>query len=467
MQEIYSLSATKLIKKIKTKKLSVTEVSSAFINRIEQVNPSLNAVLQFDPERILNDAKIADSIISSGIKINKLHGLPITIKDACHVKNFIVSKGCPGLFKTPSTYDSTVVARLKAAGAIILGLTNTPELLLSYESDNLIYGRTNNPYDLTRTPGGSSGGEAAIIAAGGSPAGIGSDAGGSIRQPAHYCGICAHKPTQGLVPLTGNFPLDSAGIGSHLLTMGPMARNVEDLILLMSVISGTDQIDPNAPPVIFKKTIPVNLKSLRIAYFFNNPTDTPPCHDTVKAMSNVIELLRNEFFSVTKDYPELLNSVYRLHLETFMFAGDGGQSIRQLFAKLKQDHISPLSESFLNLASQYKFSVTELRQRLIEVEQFRYGMLRYMENYDIIISPVTATPAHFHGETFANIRDVGYAIAHNLTGWPVTVVPCGYANNGLPIGIQIIAKPWHDHVCLAVAMKIQKTLGVFPIPYIK
>ena len=466
MNIIHSLSANEIIKNIKSKKISSVEISCAFIDRIAQVNPLINAIHQSDTQRILKEAKLADQAIFSGSSIGKLHGLPITIKNACHVKGFTISKGCRGLYKNISTDDSTVVSRLKSAGAIILGITNTPELLLSYETDNLLYGRTNNPYDLTRTPGGSSGGEAAIISAGGSPAGIGSDAGGSIRQPAHYCGICGHKPTQGLVPLSGNFPTDGVGIGASLLSMGPMAKYVEDLILLMNVISGADNIDPHSPPVLFKNPQQVHLKSLRVAYFYDNPTGTPPCGDTIKTMDNVIRLLKPLVLNIREDYPQELNNIYRLHLETFMFGGDGGQTILDLLAQLGQLEISPLTKEFLATAAKSKFSITELRKRLIEVEQFKYNMQKFMINYDVIISPVTATTARHHGETFANIRDVGYVVAHNLTGWPATVVPCGYDKNGLPIGLQIAANKWNDHISLAVGLEIQKKMGFFSMPTI-
>jgi len=422
--------------------------------------------VQYDQEHILSLAAAADIMVSSNIDLPLLHGLPFTIKDAFHADGFFCSKGSPGLYGEMSKFDATFLARLKAAGALMLGITNTPELLLSYETDNLIYGRSNNPYDLSRTPGGSSGGEAAIIASGGSPVGIANDAGGSIRQPAHYCGICGHKPTHGMVPLTGLFPGNGAGIGTRLLSIGPMARHVEDLILLMSVISGTDHIDSYCSPVSFGNVNEIKLKNLRVAWFFENPAGGFPCEDTVKSIEQILRLLKNDVYSLNHHFPDDLKNVYRLHLETFMFGGNGGETVKQLFAKLNQTHISPLAQQFLKLADKCRFSVSDLRERFIELEHFRYNMMRFMQDYDVIISPVTATPARHHGETFANLNDVSYVIAHNLTGWPATVVPCGYSRDGLPIGVQIAARPWHDHVGLAVALKIQQYAGVFAIPEI-
>lgn len=464
MSSIHELSAVAILNKIKANKLTVSDVTNAFIQRIEQINPSINAIVQYHPQALLQQALQADVLHKNGGKLPPLYGLPISIKDTFHVKGFKSSKGCISLFNKISPYDATVVARLRAAGAMIFGLTNVPELLLSYETDNLLYGRSNNPYDLQRTPGGSSGGQAALIAAGGISAGIGNDAGGSIRQPAHYCGICAHKPTHGLVPQTGTFPTNGLGLGAQLLAVGPMARHVEDLILLMNIIVGPDDKDPHCVPVSFQRVQTVNPRSLRIGYFFENPTGNEPTTDTINAITKVIQLLQSEGFNVRENYPSILNNVYRLHLETFIFGGNGGESVKRLFNKLGQEEISPLAQNFLKTASQTHFSITELRERLVEIEQFRYSMMEFMENYDIILSPVTATPAHLHGETWKSLRDVGYIIAHNLTGWPATVIPCGYAKNGLPIGLQIAAKPWHDHLSLALALKIQQMIGVFPIP---
>jgi amidase len=464
--QVYEMSATKLVEKIRYHALSATEVAQGFIDRIRDVNPLINALQQFDPGRILKEAREADDVIKSSKKLGRLHGLPITVKDACHVKGFKCSKGFPGFIKTSSTYDATVVARLKDAGAIILGITNTPELLLSYETDNLIYGRTNNPYDLRKTPGGSSGGEAALISAGGSPVGIGSDAGGSIRQPAHYSGICGHKPTQGLVPSTGSVPVDGAGIITQVLSMGPMSRCAEDLSLLMRVMSGYDRKDPHSVPVLFGDSESVNIHKLRVAYFYDNG-DTLACDETVKVINSVIDALASEVQSIKKTYPKPLKNIYRLHWETFMLGGDRGESLKQLYKRFGQQNISKLAQEFIVRAEGCHFSMEEFRQRFSEVEQFRFQMMLFMENYDLILSPVSATPARFHGETHKNIADFSYTIVHNLTGWPATVVPCGLSKDGLPIGIQIASTPWNDHVCLAVAEKVQQIFGVLPIPEIR
>lgn len=465
MYKICELPASQLIEAIKNERVSAVEVAQAFIERIQIINPKINAINQFDPARILKEAKSADLAIKNKEKLGKLHGLPMTIKDTCHVSGFKCSKGFLGFFKAPSSFDATTVARLRAEGAIILGITNTPELLLSYETDNLIYGRTNNPYDLSRTPGGSSGGEAAIICAGGSPAGLGSDAGGSIRQPAHYSGICGHKPTQGMVPLTGNIPTNGPGLATQIFSMGPMSRHVEDLMLIMSVIAGPDKNDPHVPPVQTDFSKNVELHQLKIAYYYNN-NQTIASPETVRTIDAVVEALRSKVALIQEDYPEPAKDIYRLHWETFVLGGDKGKGLKQLYTKFEQIEKSKLAEEFISSAEKCSFTTTQLRTRLLEVEQFRYNMMNFMKNYDLIISPVTATPARLHGETHSNIHDFSYVITHNLTGWPATVVPCGKSADGLPIGVQIAATPWNDHVCLSVAKKLQDIFGIFPIPEI-
>ncbi len=417
----------------------------------------------------MHAADEADQAILMGKPLGKLHGLPITIKDTCEISGFSVGKGYPYFLKS-ATKDSTIVSRLKAEGAIILGITNVPELLFAYETDNRTQGRTNNPYDLARTPGGSSGGEAALLAVGGSPLGMGSDAGGSIRQPAHYCGICAHKPTQGLLPVAGDIPFDgAAGLVSSVLTMGPMGRYVEDLVLAMEVISGVDMLDPYAPPIKFKRSaLPLNLSALKIAYYSENSA-APPSAETERTVMKAVQALAAEGAEVSHDFPKLLDETYRLHWETFMLGGDKGIGLKELFKKFKDEKLTPLLREVIIEAEKCSFTLTELRQRLVEVEQFRYEMLKWMDvnDYDIVISPVASTPARYHGETFKHIRDFDYVRAHNLTGWPATVVPISYATNGLPIAVQIAAKPWHDHLSLAVAQVLQNKLGVFPCPEVK
>src|SRR6266446_4647354 len=242
------LSALEIAAQIRRKEVSPVEVALSHLERIERLNPKLNAFVDCQAEAVLSQARDAEKAISRGDGLGPLHGVPLSIKSAIDVAGHRCEAGTRLRAGHIAAQDAPLVARLRAAGAVILGVTNTPELLMAWETDNLLYGRTNNPWDLTRTAGGSSGGEAAAIAAGLSAGGVGSDGGGSIRVPAHFCGICGLKPTPGRIPSTGHFPV-SAGPFALLGVVGPMARTVADLKVLFEVMQGPDVGDTFAAPV--------------------------------------------------------------------------------------------------------------------------------------------------------------------------------------------------------------------------
>lgn len=463
MDDLTQYSTVVLAKMIREQACSAFEVVQAFLDRITEVNPKINAIHQVDPDKVLAQAKLADKNINKK-PLGKLHGVPISLKDAFQVKDFMTCRGSY-LFLTnkPATKNATVVQRLLDAGAIILGITNVPELLAAFETDNLIYGRTNNPYDLTKTPGGSSGGEAALIAVNGSPLGIGTDAGGSIRVPAHYTGICGIKPTRGLVPITGGIAGDAAGLIAQLINFGPMARYVEDLILALDIIAGPDGVDPYAMPIKLADPNQVNLSQLKIGYFTENELVTPTI-ETVNAVDNVVKTLKGKVASITEINFLKIKQAYQLAWEIFFADGDEGKMLADLMAGISADKISPLLKSYLKRAQTKKSSITELRLHLIELDRLRAQMLQAMQNYDVIICPVAATPALPHGTSRDHKYDFSYSIVFNILNWPVTVVRAGTANTDLPIGVQIAAKPWCDHLTLAVANYIQSALGKFPAP---
>ncbi|MBA3721889.1 MAG: hypothetical protein H0W88_05760 [Parachlamydiaceae bacterium] len=250
--DVFFWSTTKQIEALKKRQISAVELMQAYLGRIDALNPILNGLVQQVPqEECLRLAQQVDINFAKG-HVGVLHGLPMTVKDIHLVKGLVSCVGCEGLKDKIAQVDSTIVSRLKQAGAIIIGITNVPEFLSSYETDNSVYGRTNNPYDLNRTPGGSSGGCAALVASGCISLSIGSDAAGSIRWPAHCTGIAAHKPTIGLVPRTGSPMGNARGLISQFASSGPMARSIEDLNLILPIISGPDGIDPHVPNVILK-----------------------------------------------------------------------------------------------------------------------------------------------------------------------------------------------------------------------
>ncbi len=459
MNELNKISACKLISLIRSKQVSCVEVAYAYLDRIAVVNPTLNAIVQqVDPSEVLKQAAEADAKVASGSPLGKLHGIPVTIKDSHWVKGLVGSCGCVGLQKL-GTEDATLVARYRQEGAIILGITNVPELLMAFETDNSLYGRTLNPYNFERTTGGSSGGEAAILAAGGSALGFGSDAGGSIRVPAHNCGIAGLKPTLGLLPTsTGSILGECPGIFGMLVTAGPMARFVEDLILALPILAGPNGRDPDTLPIPVGDPSKVNLKSLRIAYYTDDGFSTASMN-TIKTVLQAADSLRDYTKNVTEARPSPLSISFRLVSETLALGGDGGEGLMGYLNHIGVMTPSPLLQGFLDAAKEVRFSVTDLRSRLNEIDYFRSQMLRFLDDYDVIICPVAATPAKLHGTSNAEVKDHSYTMAYNLARWPAAVVRCGTSADGLPIGVQIVAAPWKDHVALAVAAHLERQLG--------
>lgn len=455
--EIYFSSAKQLAYKIKQKQISCTELMQVHLDRLKLINPKLNALVQtLSSENALRQARHADEELAKNKPVGPLHGLPITIKDCCKVKGFAITKGSLGLHFLP-TEDATVVDRLKTAGAIVLGISNVPEFNIAYETDNDRYGRTLNPYDLSRTPGGSSGGEAAIIAAGGSTFGLGTDAAGSIRQPAHNTGIASLKPTHGLLPNTGMLPDD----GGHdslkpLTTYGLMARFVDDLILTLPVLSATEAYNQD---ILCTKQIDV--ESLRIAYYADNAIIKPD-EDTLRTIQNVINNL--PVAQLKEARPPHLPELYSLISETLILKGDKGLKMQTLLYQLGIKNPSYLVKEFLAIARSCEFSETELTKRLHRLEQLRRELEKFFIDYDVIICPVAATPAKQHTRSFIEGHDFSYLSVYNFTGWPVSTVRCGTSVEGLPIGIQIIAKPWKDMTALWLAKKLETLLGGWKPP---
>lgn len=455
--EIYFASAKQLANSIKQKQISCTELIQIYLDRLTSINPKLNALVQtLSAENALQQARLADEKLAKNQAIGSLHGVPITIKDCCKVKDFVITKGSMGFHFLP-TEDATVVARLKTAGALVVGISNVPEFNIAYETDNDRYGRTLNPYDLTRTPGGSSGGEAAIIAAGGSAFGLGTDAAGSIRQPAHNTGIASLKPTHGLLPNTGKLPYDGGPLSS-LTTYGPMARFVDDLILTLPLLSGSNAYNSDTT-----STQPINFKSLRIAFYTDN-TIVKPDEDTLRTIKCVVNSLQTEVAQLEEHCPPHLPEIYSLISEIFFLKGDKGLGIKMLLNQLAVKKPSSLVREFLAIARRCEFSTTELNQRLRRLDQLRLVLETFFTNYDAIICPVAATPAKQHGRSFIEGRDFSYLSIYNFTGWPAATVRCGTSLEGLPIGIQIIAKPWQDMTALGLAKKLETLLGGWQAP---
>ena len=301
MSDIIYSSAKSIAQAIQDKEVSAVEVVEAHLDRIAEVNDKLNAVVRLCAERALEEAREADSALALGESKGPLHGVPMTLKDSLDTEGVVTTGATTGRRDFVPDRDSTVAARLRAAGAILLGKTNTPELTLAGETDNLVYGRTNNPFDLDRTPGGSSGGAGAIIAAGGSPLDVGSDTGGSVRLPSHFSGIAGIKPNSGRVPRTGHIIPYGLGATDAYTQNGPMARFVEDLILSLPIISGPDWEDPAIIPMPLGDPADVDLGALRIAFYTDAPSFKSPTQETKDAVEAAIKVVSDVVASVDED----------------------------------------------------------------------------------------------------------------------------------------------------------------------
>ena len=462
MEELYYLSATRLGQFIKEKKISCREAMTAYLARIEKIQPMINALTQrVPPEMCLKAADDADKLLAEGRCLGKLHGVPFAVKDILKAKGLISSAGNRGLFERGASYeDATLVARLKSAGAIMLGLTNVPELCRGGDSENLVYGQTNNPYDLSRTPGGSSGGSAALIAAGGAALAIGSDGGGSIMQPAHCTGIAGLKPSHGRFSNTGNATGDALGLLAPFIQYGPMARFVEDLELALIVLQGPDGIDPYAPPV---SLIPVPLlKTLRIAYFTDNGI-SPVTQEIQSLVKEAAHSIKEDVAKVEEKRPLCIDKTFELHWSTFL-GGDRGEGMKQYLKTLGRRPLSWELQVFMKQAEETHYSTAFLLDRLIEIDRYRSEMLAFMQDFDVLICPPFPVPAKPHGIVIKEIADFSYAMAFNLTGWPSVVVRCGTSSEGLPLGVLVAARRWEDLTALAIAKMLESNFGGWTAP---
>lgn len=456
MSDLIYASVTQLAKAIKAKAVSSVEVVHACLQRIEAVNPQLNAVVQLRAEQALAEARAADEALARGESRGLLHGIPMTIKDSLDTAGVISTGGTLGRKDFVPQKDATVVTRLKDEGAILLGKTNTPELTLNFETNNLIYGRTNNPYDVTRSPGGSSGGAAAIIASGGAPFDIGSDYGGSIRIPAAFCGITGIRPTSGRVPRTGHIVPYAFGATDAYQTIGPLARTVDDLTLLLGIIAGPDWQDPAIVPMPPANPDDVDLSRLRVAFYTDNGTVTPT-PEIVQAVKDVAQSLAGRTASVTEDRPARMEETWGLW--TSLNVADGAYGVIEILEKAGTTQTSrPLG------SPENEVSGKEFGKRLREMDVFRSQMLGFMANYDVMICPVNAAVAIPHDTLGRHFAGFSYTATYNLTGWPAAVVRAGTSPEGLPIGVQIVANPWREDVALKVAKAIEETFGGWQKP---
>ncbi len=434
MPELTSLPAVVLAEQIRNRKLSPLEIVEAHLSRIEQLNPKLNAFVHLDADGARRQAHAAQAAVLNGEELAPLHGVPISIKSAIDVAGMRCEAGTRLRPGHVASQDAPLVQRLRKAGAIILGVTNTPELLMAWETDNLLYGRTNNPWDLSRTPGGSSGGEAAAIAAGLSAGGVGSDGGGSIRVPAHFSGICGLKPTPGRIPATGHYP---ASVGPFALTgvVGPMARTVADLKVLFEIMQGPDDGDPGAAPVPVRWPDQKILKKIRIGYFEDDGR-TPVTPETRAAVRIAAEGLQSAGFRIERFLPKGLEQSRQLW---WKFFGITGAMLLGPMTKGREADLSPIFTELSDWAAAEPSHTSEtLLDMWMQRDIVRMQLLEQMREFPILLCPVASIPAFKHGErewevegkTVKYLDAWSYCEWFNLLGFPAAVVPVGKSPEG-------------------------------------
>ncbi|MCL4835871.1 MAG: amidase [Caldilineaceae bacterium] len=456
MNDLIFSSATELARRIREREVSSAEVVEAHLRRIAQVNPALNAVVTL-AEDAYEQARRADAALHAGELRGPLHGVPMTIKDSFDTAGVVSTWGTVGRRDFVPDADATAVARMKAAGAILLGKTNTSEFTMSFYTNNRLFGPTRNPYNTERMSGGSSGGAAAIVAAGGSPIDLGTDTGGSVRLPAHYCGIAGIRPTSGRVPRTGH-AIPFGGLADLLTQVGPLARRVEDLALALSVVSGPDGIDPYITPMPLDDYRSVDLTGLRVAYFTDNGV-AAPTPETAVCVERVAGALAGAGCRVEESRPPGMEQSFDLLRGFLGITGRAGLKMALERAGTSRDETNL---SFVHGAK--ALGSEELELFLERADRFRSEALTWFQPYDLLIAPVNAGPALPVGEIEDRIADFTYTMTHNLTGWPSAVVRVGTSPEGLPIGVQFTARPWREDVALAAAAYAEKVFGGWQRP---
>ncbi len=454
------LPAVEQLRLLRERIISPLELAEEHIRRIDRLNPTLNAFVDFDPDRVREQAR--------NPRAGALSGLPISIKSSISTAGYLCEIGSLLHRGQVAQHDAASIACLREEGAVILGATNCPEFLMAYETDNLLHGRTRNPWALDRTPGGSSGGEAAAIAAGLSAAGLGSDSGGSVREPAHFSGICALKPTSGRVSAEGHLP-PCVGPFSTLGAIGPMARTIADVTLLFRILSQPANGLTRMPQIPFRPVSLADAKHVPIGWFEDDGI-TPVTPETRTALRAAVQALERQGFHLRPSRPASLERARRLWQ---LFFVQCGAMFYQPTIAGRTEQLSPTFRGFLDIAAaQPPLTPQSLLEAWAESDLLRAQLLDEMAECPILLLPVAATPAFRHGERHWIIdgEPVQYLDAMRYTQWfnllgaPAAVVPVAQSSDSLPIGLQIAGRPYGDELVLTVAAALEAEFGYKPPP---
>lgn len=487
MKPLVFVAAHELARKIREREISSLEVVEAHLQQIQDYNPKLNAICLLDEAGARARAQAADEAIAQGQLWGPLHGVPITIKELFEIKGVRTTAGFKALANYIPRQDAPTVTQLRQAGAVILGKTNSPVAGGDYQTFNSLFGRTNNPWDLSRTSGGSSGGSAAAVAMGLSALDLCTDYGGSIRQPAHFCGLYGIKPSDRLVPTVGHLPPTPGNAESirYMLTVGAIARSLPDLELALSIIAKPDVRQPDISPVGLSPSSPKPLAQLNLAWS-DGWDPLLPLNEIRRTIQSAVQLMEGAGTPMTRwspsfDWSRLFKTYYRLAAYSLRYAQTPTLKalwnlVQWLWREWSQSEpaLRKLS-SLRTIPALLNPSLGEYFEALTERDRWSQHMEQSMADYDALLCPVAMTTAFEHCPSGSAIKIDGrnvpytvaagaYTIPFNLMGNPVVVIPIGQSQQGLPIGIQIVGKRWRDGELLAIAKSVNSVIGRFTSP---
>ncbi len=480
MDELAFSDATGLVHRLARRELSSVELLEHFVGRMERYNPAINAIVITRLDEAMAEAKAADAALAKGDTPGPLHGLPMTVKESFNLTGLPTTWGDPAYKDSRSQFDAVACERLRQAGAVIFGKTNVPLMLADFQSYNDIYGVTSNPYDLTRTPGGSSGGSAAAVAAGLTSFEVGSDIGGSIRNPAHFCGVFGHKPTWGILPSRGN-ALPGIVTPADLSVIGPLARSARDLRLVLDVVGGADELHRPGWELVLPQPGPRHLGEWRVAVWPDDPM--APVDDMVKArvlaVASLIEKAGGQVdYDARPEFPaDFINELYQYLLHAALSARQPESMFTRALdrvAALDPDDSSATAR-VLRASTQY---YREWHGRNEMRNQLRWSWHSFFEDYDVLLAPICVTDAFPHdhnprmsertvlvnGDTRPMFEQGFWAGLASVSYLPATVFPTGLDARGLPVGVQAITREMGDLTSIAFAEQISQVMGPFIPP---
>lgn len=459
------MSLIRMAAAVRRREVSPVELVEAHLRQIERLNPALNAFVEIYADEARDAARRAETAVLRGEVAGVLHGVPVTVKDSFDVAGRPTLCGSRLRCGHCAEQDSTAVRRFREAGAILLGKTNTPEFLYNYETDNHIVGRTNNPWNPELTPGGSSGGESAAIAACCSPGGIGSDGGGSIRVPAHFTGIVGLKPTPGRVSAAGHFP-EIAHPGGLLGVAGPMARSAADVRLLFEVLAGHDDQDPFSAPVPLREA---DLRGLRVGVMeqWGTVPVQPEVREAVRQAARTLEAMG---IAVDAFAPEGMERAPNLW--AFFFVEAPAPFLREMMAGREAEcHWTGL-ELLRSIEGRPEPSGRDVVAHLLQRDSLRSSLLRQMRQYPIVLLPPCGVVAFPHRQRRweTGQKEIGLfeammpATPFNLFGMPGVVIPFMVTTAGVPVGVQLVGRPYSEELLLELAVRLEQSRRDFPRP---